>query len=738
MPEPSGPVRPANLPFSPLDPASNLSFVTAQGPLDVRTFTVTETLGALFTARIVAMSPDANLAFDGLVGAEASLQIGGTRARRWAGLVAHAEQAGVDEDGLSTYAFVLVPKLWLLSQRRNHRMFQQLSEIEIVQQFFREWEIEARLDLRETYKGRRYRVQYGESDLDFVTRLLEEAGVTLRFEEHEDRTIVVLDDAPHAREARLPIVYSNRAIASAGLEFVTDLAVTQEVRPGRYTHRDHDYRRAPTFPLLASASVDPNLGDPRLERFHYVPGAFLFRSEQGDPSPVADDRGRVRTDLDEANRRVVQRLEAQRGRGRRIHFETTAHDVAPGTVISIAGHPRADVSTPNTFLVVRTTFEGSAEGHWLHRCEAQPTALPFRPELVTPRPRAQGVESATVVGPRGEEIHTDEFGRVRVQFHWDREGQWNETSSAWIHVSQAWGGAGYGAINLPRVGQEVLVDFLGGDPDRPIITGRVYTNLQRVPYQLPEKKTQSGWRSYSSPATGGYNEILFEDAAGSELMNVRAEKDRATRVNNDCSTSIGRDRSAEIGRDDKTTVERDQTITVKTGDRRLVVEEGDLMEVVKKSIVRDAATGDQIFATAQTFLSTATRHVLHSDAQLELHVGPSSGGSSIVMTPTSIVLQADRVFINPGMAGLAAARRNEEILSGEEERRAIDAIEAALRESELHDRIEARRTRTDEEWQRMSPADAAEDARQSQADRVEMAHRRRVAAQQRRRDGGSR
>src|SRR5262249_11818611 len=153
------------------------------------------------------------------------------------------------------------------------------------------------------------------------------------------------------------------------------------------------------------------------------------------------------------------------------------------------------------------------------------------------------------VGPPGEEIHTDEFGRVRVHFHWDRESRMDDESSCWIHVSQPWSGAGYGGVNLPRVGQEVLVDFLGGDPDRPGIVGRVYTNLQRVPYHLPENKTQSGWKSQSTKGTGGYNEIMFEDEAGQELVRVQAEKDLHKLVKNDEEIAIGRNQSVTVGKD---------------------------------------------------------------------------------------------------------------------------------------------------------------------------------------------
>src|SRR6185369_3912641 len=155
---------------------------------------------------------------------------------------------------------------------------------------------------------------------------------------------------------------------------------------------------------------------------------------------------------------------------------------------------------------------------------------PYHPAMKTPKPKTEGVESATVVGPAGQEIHCDEFGRIRVQFHWDREGQFDDNSSIWIHVNQPWGGAGYGASNLPRIGQEVLVDFLGGDPDRPVVVGRVYTALQPTPYTLPANKTQSGRKSNSTGGGGGFNEIRFEDAVGSELFSTQAERDHEALV----------------------------------------------------------------------------------------------------------------------------------------------------------------------------------------------------------------
>jgi type VI secretion system secreted protein VgrG len=295
-----------------------------------------------------------------------------------------------------------------------------------------------------------------------------------------------------------------------------------------------------------------------LEQFHYVPGGFLYESASGESTPFADDRGKFRADEGEGTLLSQRRLDAERATARLTSFDANAIDLAPGVVMRVVDHPRGEVNA-EPLLVLSSSISGGASSEWAHHCEACSAAVAYRPPLGTPKPRVSGVESATVVGQAGEEIHTDEFGRVRVQFHWDRLGTMDERSSCWIHVSQPWGGAGYGGVNLPRVGQEVIVDFLGGDPDRPIVVGRVYTNLQKVPYKLPDNKTQSGWKSNSSPETGGYNEIMFEDAAGKELVRIQAEKDLHRLVKHDEQDTVGHDRTRLVGHDETLTVVNNRT-----------------------------------------------------------------------------------------------------------------------------------------------------------------------------------
>ncbi|HVY47477.1 MAG TPA: type VI secretion system tip protein TssI/VgrG [Minicystis sp.] len=553
----------------PVHPAGRLlsARVRAGDALDVREFSVRERMSAVFEVRLVVLSPDPHLDFDAIVGHEASFALrahGASPAgeRVWTGLCSDLQQTATEPSGLSTYELTLVPVLWLLTQRRNHRMFQQMSELDIAKKLLAEWGITPRVHATRAYKTRKYRVQYGESDYAFLCRMLEDAGISFYFEHGDAGTELVLDDAPEKRERRAPALpfADNPAVGGRFEEHVTKLRVGQRVRPGRYTIRDHDTRLPPTLPLLASAVARQGTVEERLESFHYAPGAFHFGTDKGEATPHADDRGRSRTDVDEGRGVAERRLEAQRGDARTIAFETNATDVAPGVVVEVRDHARADLGAG--LLVVASRFDGTVDGPWEHACEARFANVPHRPPLETAKPRATGVEYATVVGPAGEEIHTDEFGRVRVHFHWDRESQMNEASSCWIPVSQSWGGAGYGGSNLPRVGQEVLVEFVGGDPDKPVVVGRVYTKLQATPYKLPDNKTQSGWRSNSTQKTGGYNEIMFEDAAGRELFRVQAEKDLAKLVKHDESVTIGNDRQKLVKNDDKLTVLNDRTKVV--------------------------------------------------------------------------------------------------------------------------------------------------------------------------------
>jgi type VI secretion system secreted protein VgrG len=541
-----------------------LSVQVASGdPLDVRRFEVTEEMSRLFSVSLLAHSANPDVDLDAVVGYPASFTVVfGAEAqaqRTWAGICTSLQQVAIDETGLSTYQIEIAPLLWFLTQRRRNRIFQRLSELAIVEKILGEWSLTFDKRVSPDHKKRKYRVQYGESDFVFISRMLEDAGISFYFDPASGDSKLVLCDAPQGNEARRPIRFRDSPL-DGDFEHVTAVRVGRKVRPGKYTLRDQDYRRPPTYRLMQSGKggTAPEEG---LERYHYVPGSFLFESDKGDGTPVADDRGKYRAD-DGAGAKVAQkRLDAKRATAKTVHFETNCLDLAPGVVVSFLDHLKREVSAGKKLLVTTAKLSGTHSGQWTHTCGAVSADVPYYPALSAPKPKVHGVETATVVGPPGEQIHVDEFGRVRVQFHWDLEGTADDGSSCWIPVSQSWAGGGFGHVNLPRVGHEVIVDFMSGDPDRPVVVGRVYTNLQKVPYTLPALKTQSGWKSQTVGGTG-YNEIMFEDAPGRELVRVQAERDSTKLVKHDESVTIGNDRSKNVVNDDALSVGHDRTHTI--------------------------------------------------------------------------------------------------------------------------------------------------------------------------------
>jgi type VI secretion system secreted protein VgrG len=608
---------------------------------DVRSFNVDQEINANFSVTLLVHAENPDVDFDAILGKEASFTLNGKSPRTWNGILSHAQQDHTEDRGLSTYRLTIVPTLWLLAQRRNHRIFQQMSEVEIVTKLLAEWNITPKQQLQGTYKKRKYRVQYGETDFDFMSRMLEHAGISFYFMQQADGTQMVLDDAPQQNKARVGSLPFRPASGNAtrDVEHISAVDYRQQVRHGKYTVQDYDYRKASTYKLASTATNGLEV-EQKLENYEYDPGTFLYRADGGGDTPVADDKGATRADENEAGLQAARRLAAHRAEGKRVSLTTNAYDLAPGTVLTMTDHPRADLGKPQ--LVLAASINGTYSGEWTLHAQCVSAEEPFYPPMKTEKPRTQGVESATVVGPGGEEIHCDEFGRIRVQFHWDREGSFDDNSSCWIHVNQPWGGAGYGASNLPRIGQEVLVDFLAGDPDRPVVTGRVYTAQQATPYKLPGNKTQSGWKSNSTGGSGGYNEIKFEDSGGKELFSIQAQKDYQALVKNDSATLIGNDRTHTTVGNNSELVQQKEALTV-MGQRAVTV-----MDSLSHWIKGDSSTtsdqGNQVFQTAQTFLSNANTHFIQSNESIELRCG----GSRIVLTPDQIIIDGPLTYLNPG------------------------------------------------------------------------------------------
>ncbi len=452
--------------------------------------------------------------------------------------------AGIEGE-FAHYETVLRPWLWLLGQSTDCRVFQGLGVVEIIEQIFGEYpaaKFEKRL--QGTYAAREYCVQYDESDLDFVQRLMEHEGIGYFFEYDEGVHTLILFDAiaklkPAEGHATVPFHFEGQA-ARRDRDYLSEWEQISRLTPGAYTHTDYDFEK-PAADLMARSSQPFSHGEAEHEIYRH-PGAHL---ELGRGDALA----------------AIRREELQAVH-RRARAAGTVRGLASGHLFKLTNFPRQDQNAEHLVLRARYRLRdpdfrtGRAPDGDIFRLEieAAPSALPYRPPRATPRVVMRGPQTATVVGPGGEEIFTDEYARVKVQFHWDRLGKRDENSSCFVRVSQSWAGAGWGFIQIPRIGQEVVVDFLDGDPDRPLITGRVYNASEMPPYGLPGNATQSGWKSNSSPGGGGYNELMFEDKAGSELVNFQAQKDHALLVKNDRSKLVQHDQSDRIDHNAKHSV----------------------------------------------------------------------------------------------------------------------------------------------------------------------------------------
>ncbi|MCC6522964.1 MAG: type VI secretion system tip protein VgrG [Polyangiaceae bacterium] len=556
-----------------------LAFASGEDSLSVRRFAVQETISRPFEVSLIALSDKHDIDLETLVGKPASFQIrsgvGLVPDRLWTGVVSYMELLHPEVDraraeGRSTYALRLVPELWLLGQRRQHRIFQHLTLVAIVDKVLSEWGITPNKKIADEGPKHEFVVQYGETDLAFVSRLCEWAGVSYFFTFDEDKkSELMLSDAPQGADPRPgpPLSFVDSAPRDLGREYVTDVRITHAVRPGRTTLRDHDFRRKPDYALVAEAPPAQSPED-FYEQYHYVPGGFLVETSGGGDTPVADSLSVARHDDKEGKARAERALLGARQGRERVRYRTSTVDLAPGKVFAIWGHGHPSLAPNHTLLVTDCTLEGTAVGEWTLTGEAVFTNRPFRPELRTDKPRVRGVQSAVVVGPKSAEgstgdIYTDEFGRVRVQFHWDRDGKYDEHSSCWLRVNERWAGAGFGTVHLPRVGQEVLVGFLEGDPDQPVVVGRVYNGVDsQVPYKLPVGDTRSTWKSKSTPNSTGFNEIMLDDLKGSELIYTQAQRDlqklvkqsETERTGKNLTSVVGGNRSEVVGKLDATFV----------------------------------------------------------------------------------------------------------------------------------------------------------------------------------------
>ncbi|KQV96826.1 type VI secretion system Vgr family protein [Rhizobacter sp. Root1221] len=451
------------------------------------------------------------------------------------------------------YQAVVRPWPWFLTRTADCRIYQDLDVPAIVKQVFDDNGF-SDFDFRlfRSYRKRTYCVQYRESDLTFITRLLEHEGIYWYFEHTASKHVMVLVDSSSAHEpitgeATLPY-FENIDSAPPDLEYVSDWTMSREVRTGKSVLQSYDFER-PSVDLMVDANLTRKHAQEAFERFDYQ-GDYIIK---GDGKQLVDDR-----------------LDEHQARHHQLSAASNCHRLGVGHRFKLDRHPRTDQNAE--FLVVGTTVHatiggiesGHPDGDYRSTFTAMPVAQQFRPARTTRVPFVQGPQSAVVVGPSGDEIYTDKYGRVKVQFHWDRYGKNDDKSSCWVRVSHPWAGKSFGSIHIPRIGQEVIVSFLEGDPDQPLITGRVYNAEQMPPWDLPANATQTGilTRSSKGGAYDNANAIRFEDKKGAEEVWIHAEKDQRIEVENDESHWVGHDRKKTIDHDETTLVKHDRTETV--------------------------------------------------------------------------------------------------------------------------------------------------------------------------------
>ncbi len=555
------------------------------------------------------------------------------------GIISSAElgESGVRQ---TTYHLTLVPKIWPLRYRINSRIFQFKTVEEIITQLLNEAGLqtdEFNFQLSNSYTPREFCVQYRESDLAFIQRLLEFEGIHYYFEHHYDKHVLTLSDAsetntPVNGESVLP--YFHDAQGAVREQHFFKFRYLESVRSGKVSIRDYDFKK----PNLTLSSDNSHEQDQPLEIYEF-PGEFS-EADRGDALALA---------MNQSGNRNRKKVIAESDINRLLpgySYELTDHELDQHNTEYLITHIEHNCAQPQV-LEAGATTEGSRYTNLIHSI---PFTTPYRPERKTQKPKVRGTQTAIVTGPEGEEIYTDEHGRVKVQFHWDREGQMDEQSSCWIRVSQSAAGGAFGGLFIPRIGEEVIVDFLEGNPDRPVITGRVYHGLNRTPYPLPENKTLSTIKTNSTKGGEGFNEIRFEDKKGEEQLFIHAQKDFDQRTKNDHKEWIGNDH---------------HWIQMENEYRELRAEEHALTH---GNFHRQSDNEQHLIVDKNRHIRVGSNHATSAGQNIHIKAGNkivveagvdmtiNAGGSSISVGPGGVTVNGSKVNLNSGGSAPSATK----------------------------------------------------------------------------------
>jgi type VI secretion system secreted protein VgrG len=563
---------------------------------------------------------------------------------------------GHRNERFSEYRAEIVPRVWLLTQISQSRIFQNISVPDILRKVLEGFEFS--IEVQGTFEQRNYCVQYRETDWNFATRLMEEEGIYYYFEHTESshKLIIANADTSHRdcpAKSEIPFVMDISADQEEWSGSVYDWRSANKLRAGKFSLRDHNFQ-LPTNNLEALQLSRFNTGgNQQLENYDY-PGEYAKRFD-GISSGGGEQASELQKVFDDRQRTVKIRQEEIDVAYHSSLGTSDCCSMTAGCRFKLTSHPNSDYNR-NHILVNVETVALQSPSYITGDLESSPYVAdfscipqgegmaPFRPPRHTAKPIVQGSQTAVVVGPGGEEIFTDKYGRVKVQFRWDRDGQANASSSCWIRVVQTWAGKKWGTMFIPRIGMEVVVDFLEGDPDQPIITGCVYNPDTMPPYTLPDEKTKSTIKTDSSKGSNGFNELRFEDKKGDEQIFIHAEKDQDIRVKNDCKEIIKHDRHLIVENDQYEKVKKDKHLQVvgdhneKIGGTMSLNVGSDLQEKVTKNYALDAGM--------EVHIKAGMKAVIEAGTQITLKVG----GNFIDINPSGVTIKGMMVLINSGGA----------------------------------------------------------------------------------------
>jgi type VI secretion system secreted protein VgrG len=521
-----------------------------------------EALGGLFEFHVELLSDNGDIPIASMLGKPFSIELsrGIQGPRWWNGMIARFAMEEWTGNQFR-YRAELRPTAWLMTRASNSRIFQKVRIPDLVLDLLKAQGVTAKKLLgRASYAEWEYLVQYNETDFNFVSRLMEQEGISYYFTHEKGEHTMVLIDALTAHDP-VPgyekITFSTVGDRIGGAieehEYISKWSLDLEVAPGAYAAKDFDFEN-PRAPLL-STDIAPTANDHAKQELYEYPGVYI--------------------DSGERDEYAKRRLEEKQVDYEQVHGDGNASGITPGFRFKLIEHPAPKQN--REVLVIAASYTLTSTQHGTGAADAEQDFLcsfvaidskrPFRTTATTPKPHVAGPQTAIVVGPKDEEIWTDKYGRVKVQFHWDRKSSKDEKSSCFVRVSQVWAGSGWGAMHVPRIGQEVIIDFLEGDPDRPIITGRVYNGANKPPYVPADNSpsaTKSTIRSHSTKGGGpdNYNELSFEDKKGEEEVGLQAERNLKILVKNDEHREVKNDRTKDIGHDETTTVGNNRTETV--------------------------------------------------------------------------------------------------------------------------------------------------------------------------------